>query len=168
MQSDIFKYVITCIKENLEKHSEGQFLVTNDFSTANKTQVKIKVIDLFQCSNDKTGQTIVVGERRYEAPAQYVLVLRILITGKSEEDILSTYGNIAVFFKDNNNFDLGDYNWHGNTVSRFYLEPLIRNDFIENSEYLHLDYRIELQLNSGKEEKFVRVEKKVLNTNQIK
>lgn len=167
MQSDIFMYVISCIKTNLQKISGSKFVITDEFTTANKPQIKIDVLDLFQSSNDKTGQKIIVDEKLYEAPAQYVLVLRILFDGKKIEEKLSAYGTVAAFFKDNNNFDLGEYNWHGNTTTRFYVEPVIRKDFNKN-EYLHLDYRIELQLNSNKEEKFVRVEKKVLNTNQIK
>lgn len=168
MQSDIFKYVITCIKENLQKVSGTQFTITTEFTAANKPQIKIDVIDLFQCSNDKTGQKVIVNEKMYEVPAQYILIMRILFAGKKLEEILSAYGSVAAFFKDNNNFDLGEYNWHANTTTRFYVEPVIRKDFNDKSEYLHLDYRIELQLNSNKEEKVVRVEKKVLNTNQIK
>lgn len=169
MQSDIFKFVISCIKENLSSVSKGIYVITNSFSPDSaEIEMKIDVIDLFQSSNDKTGQRIIVDEKMYEVPAQYSLILRISFAGKSLEEILSAYGFVAAYLKDHNSFELQEYNWHGNTLTKFFLEPVIRKEIEYKNEYLHLDYRIELQLNSTKAENFVRVEKKVLDLNRIK
>lgn len=168
MQSDIFKFAINCVKDALKKNADGHFSVTTDFTKSEKPQVKIDVVDIFQSSNDKTGQKIIVDEKLYEVPTQYVLMLRLSFGGGAIEDVLTAYGYVATFFKDHNSFDLGEFNWHGNTTSKFFMEPVIRREFSDKNEYLHLDYRIELQLNSEKPEKFARVEKKVLNANQIK
>ncbi len=168
MQSDIFKYAINCITDTLKTNADGHFSVTADFTKTEKPQVRINVIDIFQSSNDKTGQKIIVDEKLYEVPAQYVLMVRISFAGAAMEEVLSAYGFVATYFKDHNSFDLGEFNWHGNTTSKFFLEPVIRREFSDKTDYLHLDYKIELQLNSVKPEKFARVEKKVLNANQIK
>lgn len=167
MQSDIFKYVVLYIKNSLSKDSKIKCDIVDEFSEKHDRQLKIEIIDLFQSSNDKTGQKIIVNEKLYEVPAQYIMFLRISFSGKKLEEVLSLYGQVAVYFKDHNNFECGEYNWHGNELNKIFLEPVIRKEPI-NSEYLHLDYRIELQLNSNKGTDFVRVEKKVLNANQIK
>lgn len=167
MQSDIFKYVVTCIKDSLIKDSNIECNIVENFSDDIDKQIKIDVVDIFQTSNDKTGQRIIVDEKLYEVPAQYVMYLKLSFSGKTLEDVLSLYGQVAVYFKDHNNYECGEYNWHGNELNKIFLEPIVRRD-PNNGEYLHLDYRIEVQLNSINGTEFVRVEKKNLNANQIK
>lgn len=167
MQSDIFKYAVSTLKETLIKFPELKCEVVDEFVDGKSNQVKLDVIDLFQCANDRTGQKIIVNEKMVDVPTQFVMILRISFSGKNLEENLSNYGRVAVFFKDNNSFECGDFGWYGNENGRFFVEPVIRRESHCN-EYLHLDYRIDLQLNSVKTEKFTRVEKKILNANQIK
>lgn len=169
MQSDIFKYAFSVIKNKLQENSSGKYVVVDDFSSEDKTtQVKLAVTDLFQAANDKIGQRIIIEEKMYEAPALYIMNLRIIFSGKSQEEILSVYGLIAAYFKVHNTYDCGEYNWHGNDKGKFFVEPVIRKESENYNDYLHLDYRIELKINSTKAENFVRVEKKNLSANQIK
>lgn len=166
MQSDVFKYVVTTIKENLANEKDLNCEIVDCFTEGKQNQVKLEVIDLFQCANDRTGQKIVVKEKLIDIPTQYVMILRLSFSSKTLEENLSTYGQVAVYFKDHSSFDCGEYGWHGNN-GRFYIEPVVRTE-IRNCEYLHLDYRIDLQLNSVKDESFKRVEQKNLIANQIK
>lgn len=168
MQSDIFKHVIETVKKSLTEASGKLYKIVDGFTTDKSNQIKIAVTDIFQIANDKTGQRIIVDEVRYEVPTQFVMNLRILFSGKTLEDTLSILGYVAAYLKDNNNFECGEYNWHGNDINRFFLEPVIRRESVINGENLYLDYKIELQLNSTKVENFVRVEKKDLRSNQIK
>lgn len=168
MQSDIFKHALSVIKNKLQENSPGKYAVVNDFSSGEKPQVRLVVTDLFQAANDKIGQRIIIEEKMYEAPALYVMNLRIIFSGKSQEDVLSVYGLIASYFKVHNTYDCEEYNWHGNNKGKFFLEPVIRKEPENCNEYLYLDYRIELKINSTKAENFVRVEKKNLSANQIK
>ena len=168
MQSDIFKYVIQTLKKNLSAAIEIKFSIVDEFSKDSKNEVKFLVTDIFQTTNDKTGQRIIVNELRYEVPALYQMRIRVLIHAPLLEDALSLFGYIAVFFKDNTVYECNEYNWHGNELNKFILEPIVRRDSSENfSGDLYLDYRVEVQLNSLKGEKFVRVEKKDLSSKQI-
>lgn len=168
MQSDIFKYVIQTLKKNLSTASEIKFSIVDDFSKNPKNEVKFLVTDIFQTSNDKTGQRIIVDELRYEVPALYQMRIRVLIRAPLLEDALSLFGYVAVFFKDNTVYECNEYNWHGNELNKFILEPVVRRDSSENfSGDLYLDYRVEVQLNSLKGESFVRVEKKDLSAKQV-
>lgn len=167
MQSDVFMYVLKTVKDSIKKNIKTDFAVVDAFSE-NKNQIRVYIKDLFQVSNDKTGQRIIYNEIRYEVPAQYEMRLCIEFNGQKTEEVLSALGQVAVYFKDNNSFECGDYNWHGNDLNRFFLEPVIRKEAVNGNKYLDLDYKIELGLNSVKEEHFTRVEKKVLNANQIK
>ena len=169
MQSDIFKYVIQTLKKNLSAASEIEFSIVDDFSDESKNEVKFLVTDIFQTTNDKTGQRIIVDELRYEVPALYQMRIRVLIHAPVLEDALSLFGYIAVFFKDNTVYECNEYNWHGNELNKFILEPVVRRDSTGNfSEALYLDYRVEVELNSLKGEQFVRVEKKDLSAKQVK
>lgn len=168
MQSDIFKHAFSVIKNKLQENSSDKYVIVDDFSSEEKPQVKLVVTDLFQAANDKIGQRIIIEEKMYEAPALYVMNLRIIFSGKSQEEILSAYGLIASYFKVHNMYDCGDYNWHGNDKGKFFLEPVIRKEPENYNGYLYLDYRIELKINSTKAESFARVEKKNLSANQIK
>lgn len=168
MQSDIFKYVIQTLKKNLSTANELEFSIVDDFSNELKNEVKFVVTDIFQTTNDKTGQRIIVDELRYEVPALYQMRIRVLIHAPLLEDALSLFGYIAVFFKDNTVYECNEYNWHGNKLNKFILEPVVRRDSSENfSEGLYLDYRVEVELNSLKGESFVRVEKKDLSAKQV-
>ncbi len=168
MQSDIFKYVIQTLKKNLSTANELEFSIVDDFSNELKNEVKFVVTDIFQTTNDKTGQRIIVDELRYEVPALYQMRIRVLIHAPVLEDALSLFGYIAVFFKDNTVYECNEYNWHGNELNKFILEPVVRRDSSENfSEGLYLDYRVEVELNSLKGESFVRVEKKDLSAKQV-
>ncbi|MCR5254015.1 MAG: hypothetical protein K6C98_09935 [Treponema sp.] len=167
MQSDLFMYAVATIKDSIQNKSKCNFEVVEEFSE-NKNQIKVAVTDIFQTTNDKTGQRIIVDEIMYEVPTQYEMHLSILFNGKKQEEVLSALGKVAVLFKDNNSFECGEYNWHGNDLNRFFLEPVIKKTAEQSNNYLHLDYKIELQLNSVKEGHFNRVEKKILNANQIK
>lgn len=168
MQSDIFKYVIQTLKKNLSTANELEFSIVDDFSNELKNEVKFVVTDIFQTTNDKTGQRIIVDELRYEVPALYQMRIRVLIHAPLLEDALSLFGYIAVFFKDNTVYECNEYNWHGNELNKFILEPVVRRDSSENfSEGLYLDYRVEVELNSLKGESFVRVEKKDLSAKQV-
>lgn len=168
MQSDIFKYVIQTLKKELSATSDVKFSIVDEFSKNPKNEVRFLVTDIFQTSNDKTGQRIIVDELRYEVPALYQMRIRVLIHAPLLEDALSLFGYVAVFFKDNTVYECNEYNWHGNDLNKFILEPVVRRDSSENfSGDLYLDYRVEVQLNSLKGEKFVRVEKKDLSSKQI-
>lgn len=167
MQSDIFKYVIQSIKDRLEKESEKRFQIVDDIlENKGRNQVKIDVLDIFQSSNDKTGQRIIVDEKRYEVPAQYVMQVSISFKGKNLEETLSTLGFVASILKDNSVYECNEYNWHGNDLNKFFLEPIVRNSFKETN-ILHLDYRVEVQINSRNGESFTRVEKKNLDSKQM-
>ena len=168
MQSDIFKYVIQTLIKELSAASDVKFSIVDEFSKNPKNEVRFLVTDIFQTSNDKTGQRIIVDELRYEVPALYQMRIRVLIRAPLLEDALSLFGYVAVFFKDNTVYECNEYNWHGNDLNKFILEPVVRRDSSENfSGDLYLDYRVEVQLNSLKGEKFVRVEKKDLSSKQI-
>lgn len=166
MQSDLFMYALRTVKDSIRKNIKCGFEVVEEFEDS-KNQIKVSVTDLYQAANDKNGQRIAVADSLFEAPARYEMCFSVLFNGRKMEDVLSALGEVAVYFKDNNSFDCGDYNWHGNDLKKFFIEPVIRKDAVKGNDKLHLDYKIELQLNSVKEEHFRRVEKKILNTNQI-
>lgn len=169
MQSDIFKFVIQSLKKELSTVSNIKFNIVDEILKDKKeNQVQLSIRDIFQTSNDKIGQRIIVDEKRYEAPAAFEMRIRVNIFSGKQEDALSLFGAIAVFFKDNNVFECGEYNWHGNDINRFVLEPIIKKDSTNSfDDFLFLDYKVEVQLNSLKGEKFVRVEKKELSAKQV-
>lgn len=167
MQSDIFKYVVETIKKSLTKNSENKFTVVDELIVDKKNnQVKVDVTDIYQTSNDKTGQRIIVDEKRYEVPTQFVMNIQISFAGKNLEEELSIIGLVAVILKDNSVFNCDEYNWHGNDLNKFFVEPIVRKTPLECGK-IHLDYRVEVQLNSRKGESFTRVEKKDLSAKQI-
>ena len=98
MQSDIFKYVIQTLKKELSAASDVKFSIVDEFSKNPKNEVRFLVTDIFQTSNDKTGQRIIVDELRYEVPALYQMRIRVLIHAPLLEDALSLFGYVAVFF----------------------------------------------------------------------
>lgn len=167
MQSDIFKYVVQSIKNKLEEKSEKRFQIVEEISEGKgKNQVKVDVVDIFQSTNDKTGQRIIIDEQQYEVPTQYVMEVSISFKGKDLEETLSVIGLVAAILKENSVYECGEYNWHGNDLNKFFIEPIIRNTFKETN-ILHLDYRVEVQINSRNGERFTRVEKKVLTSKQM-
>ena len=169
MQSDIFKYVIQALKQSLSTASDIPFSIVNEISKEKaENQIQFNVTDIFQTTNDKTGQRIIVDEQRYEVPAMYEMRLRVSIFAPELEDKLSLFGYVAVFFKDHTVYECGEYNWHGNEINKFILEPIVRMDCSCGfTDSFYLDYRVEVQLNSLKGESFVRVEKKELGAKQI-
>lgn len=169
MQSDVFSFVIQSLKKTLKTASDMNFHIVDEISKADsEKQIKFNVIDIFQTSNDKTGQRIIVNERRYEVPALYEMRIRISVFAPELDDALSLFGYIAVFFKDHTVYECGEYNWYGNESNKFILEPVVKKESAYGfSDYLYLDYRVEVQLNSLKGERFVRVEKKALNAKLI-
>ena len=170
MQSDIFKYVIQSLKKSLSASDEVKFTIVDDIQTdKNENQIKFDVTDIFQTANDKTGQRIVINEQRFEPPAIYEMCIKVSCFAPKLEDALALFGFVAVFFKDHSVYECGEYNWYGNTVNKFILEPVVRRESKEkSSDSYDLDYRVEVQLNSVKGESFVRVEKKDLRSNMIK
>ncbi len=170
MQSDIFKYVIQSLKKSLSASDEVKFTIVDDIQTdKNERQIKFDVTDIFQTANDKTGQRIIIDEQRYEIPSVYEMRIKVSCFAPKLEDALTLFGFVAVFFKDHSVYECGEYNWHGNTVNKFILEPVVRKDSKEkSSDTYDLNYRVEVQLNSVKGESFVRVEKKDLRSNMIK
>ena len=169
MQSDIFKYVIQALKESLSTASDIPFSIVNEISKDKaESQIQFNVTDIFQTTNDKTGQRIIVDEQRYEVPAMYEMRVRVSMFAPVLEDALSLFGYVAVFFKDHTVYECGEYNWHGNEINKFILEPIVRRDSTGGfNDFFYLDYRVEVQLNSLKGETFVRVEKKDLSAKQV-
>ena len=169
MQSDIFKYVIQSLKSNLSTASNAEFSIVEKIEKENQTkQIEFEVLDIFQTANDKTGQRIIVDELRYEVPAYYEMRVRVKMYAPKLEDMLSLFGMVAVFFKDNVVYECNEYNWHGNEINKFILEPVVRRESCKKfDEALFLDHRVEVQLNSRKGEQFVRVEKKDLSAKQV-
>ncbi|MGN0384109.1 MAG: hypothetical protein ACI4DS_07555 [Eubacterium sp.] len=169
MQSDIFKFVIQSLKQNLSNASDFSFSIVDEISKdKSEKQIQFTVIDIFQTTNDKTGQRIIVDECRYEVPALYEMRIRVNIFAPQLEELLSLFGYVAVFFKDHTVYECAEYNWYGNEISKFILEPVIRKETINTFiDTFHLDYRVEVQLNSLKGEQFVRVEKKELNAKRF-
>ena len=101
MQSDVFMYVLKTVKDSIKRNIKTDFAVVDAFSE-NKNQIRVYIKDLFQVSNDKTGQRIIYNEIRYEVPAQYEMRLCIEFNGQKTEEVLSALGQVAVYFKDNN------------------------------------------------------------------
>jgi len=167
-QSDIFKYVLTTISENYEKSLDKNSEIVEQFiENSKKCQIKFDVSDIYQTSNDKTGQRIVIDNQRYEVPTQYAMIIKISFDGACL-DVLSTIGKTAAFFKDNSVYDLKEYDWHGNTTHKFFLEPVIRQSKKDSiCDKLYLEYKVEVQINSTKPESFTRVEKRDIRNNFI-
>lgn len=130
------------------------------------SKICVYVNDLCQCMFDKSGQRIIVNEQQYEQPAIYEICIGIVIEGKNLSSVLKTYGSIAVYFKDNPSVDISEWNWHGSTTDKIYLEPVIRHvDFNKKSfdgevHKFELLYKTEFSLNSQKSSGFKRVEKR--------
>ena len=98
----------------------------------------------------------------------YEMRVRVSMFAPVLEDALSLFGYVAVFFKDHTVYECGEYNWHGNEINKFILEPIVRRDSTGGfNDFFYLDYRVEVQLNSLKGESFVRVEKKELGAKQF-
>lgn len=169
MQSDIFKFVVQSLKQSLSNASDFSFSIVDEIlKDKSEKQIQFTVTDIFQTANDKTGQRIIVDGCIYEVPALYEMRIRVNIFAPQLEELLSLFGYVAVFFKDHTVYECTEYSWHGNEISKFILEPIIKKEAINTfADKFYLDYRVEVQLNSLRGEQFVRVEKKDLSVKQF-
>lgn len=135
--------------------------------------VSVLVKDICQSMLDRSGQRIIHDEKMYEPPAMYEICIAIRIEGKDIKQVLQTYGEIAVLFKDNPQIDISSYAWHNCSSSLIYLEPVIRKtdinkeSFVNGIHQLELLYKTEFSINSQKTYEFKRVEKREIHSVNI-
>jgi hypothetical protein len=136
--------------------------------------VVLSVTDICQTAVDKSGQRIVVDEKLYETPAQFMMGICCSVYGTAYAAVLNVLGEIAVCFKDNPSLDVSACNWHGNECRKVFVEPEIRQ--LEQSRFggrdgvhvLSLFFRIDFNINSRIGTGFKRVEKRDLHSNVLK
>ncbi len=169
MQSDIFRYVLKTISTNYKEYLNDKVMLVDSFNEPEKKcQVCFRVTDIYQIANDKRGQKIVVGNQRYDVPTQFAMRIRLEFLAADQLELLSVMGQTAVFFKDNAVYELNEYDWHGNVSHKFFIEPVIRStEYTENFKILFFEYRVEVQINSIKSERIVRVEKRDIRSNFV-
>lgn len=179
-QSAVLRHCYDTVFEILKKEGKTSKLygVANgalDEKVKNKgTMVFLGVSDFAQVSQDKNGEKVFVDERQFPAPTYTAFILTILVTSEQYQDVLETIGFIIRYFKDNNTFDAGDYNWHGNTGSSIYMEPVIREPIVNRTvssqslPSLTLEYRIEAAINSEKGGEFRRVQTRDIRSKTVK
>jgi hypothetical protein len=178
-QSNILRHCYDSVFTILKREGETSNLFTVEESgfdnnqKSEKAKVFMSVSDIAQISQDKNGEKVFIDEEQFPAPTYLAFILAINISAEKYQDILETCGYIVHYFKDNNFFEAGVYNWHGNTNKNMYIEGIIRKPDINrtvNHQYLPLvtlEYRIEAAINSKKGEKFKRVEEREIRGNQI-
>jgi hypothetical protein len=129
-----------------------------------RTAVFVEVSDLAQILQDKNGEKVFIDEQQFAAPTYIACIFTIEIASVHYENVLETAGHIIRYFKDNNTFETGEYNWHGNIHQKIYIEPIIRDP--ENNRmmkkysmpFVSLEYRIEAAINSEIDGTFKRVQ----------
>lgn len=153
-QWEIISGVYSKLSESIKKIKTGE------------VEAGLYIKDICQCMFDKSGQQIIVDEKMYEQPAIYEICLGIKIQGKDISDVLKTYGQIAVYMKDNPSISIEEWKWHGSSSDKVYFEPVIRHADLSKSSFengvhsFELLYKTEISLNSQKSSEFKRVEKR--------
>lgn len=176
-QKGVLKHLFSTILSRLEKTGEESSLFTVVDGTPqtntphSETVVYLSVSDICQIERDKTGERIVVDEKRYELPAQIALCFRIYINAPLYIDVLETAGYIISFLKDMPPIDAAEYNWHTNESGQIYLAPIARPIKINISPMpnfqseLYLEYIADAGINSLNGEEFTRVDKRDIRGN---
>ncbi len=171
-QSGILRHCYETIFNILKTEGERSKLYTvleggiNEYSEAvkPKTSVYLEVSDIAQTRQDKNGEKVFIGDEQFPSPTYMACIFTIGIAAEQYTDALEASGCIVRYFKDNNFFEAGEYNWHGNTSNTVYVEAFIREPDINrtaknaSTPFVSLDYRIEAALNSEKGEVFKRVQ----------
>lgn len=178
MQSGVLGYTYRLLRDRLEElaSDSGLYHMTvgsNVPGKNSKPSVSIAVTDICQIAQDKNGQRIVVDELRYELPSLVAVSIAIVISGNECDTVLDAAGCIAGYMKDNPVIDAGEYNWHGNTNGRIYVEPKIRgpvagSTILRDQQQVVMEYCFEAGINSGIGEAFTRVEKREVRSGFIK
>jgi hypothetical protein len=136
-----------------------------------KSAVYLGISDISQLSVDKNGQKIIIDEASFEQPARIGLMVSITTVSSRYPDLLETVGEIIRNFKDDNIISSGEYNWHGNTGGKIFIEPVIREPKVKYDRItqellsLTMEYRIEVAINSEKGTPVRRVEKQEIKSN---
>jgi hypothetical protein len=183
-QSKIFRTVYEAVSEALAGEGEASGLFTlarmgcgerprvSDMPAEGPAEARLyfEVTDLCQTAGDKSGQRLIAGEKSYEPPARFAMILALRGTARSYPALLEALGCAARFLKDNPAVTVGDCAWHG-SGGRVFIEPVIREPSSAagrgDAPFLTLYYRVEAALNSEKGKSFRRVEKRDLRT-QVK
>jgi len=174
-QSAIMQFVYERISDLLTERGKQSALfsvtATPPSDVRGGTLVFIAATDVCQIQTDRTGQKITLGTSEVDIPALCVMSLTILIYGISYGAMLAAAGSIIAFLKDNSVQPCERYNWHGNTHDTFFIEPVIREPTdgkdISDKKVICLEYRIEVGINSEKEQPFKRVEKRTIQSNML-
>lgn len=167
-QSSVLKHIYDFLTKTLSKLGSDStlFAVENfgtDADTSKNAIAFIGVTDLVQIQQDLNGEKIIIGEVRVPAPTHIAFIVAITVMSMNYSDLLGALGIIIQYLKDNTTIPVAEYNWHGNTGSTFFIEPIVRSptigkEFIEyKTPFLTLEYRIETAVNSQKSENFKRV-----------
>lgn len=170
-QSAVLKYVYDSLKQILSTLGSDSTLFTvenfcKDADVAQKAIVFLGVTDLAQIHQDLNGEKIIIGEERVPAPTHLAFIMAITVMSMNYSALLEALGIIVRYLKDNNAIAVAEYNWHGNTGSFFFVEPIVRSptigkEFIgHTTPFLTLEYRIEVAINSQKRESFTRVKER--------
>lgn len=171
-QSGVLRYCYDTVFSILKREGEHSKLYTMMENTGGEhvdvsgTTLSVVVSDLAQISQDKNGEKVFIEERTFPAPTFMAFILSIEIRAEQYPDVLETAGYIIRYFKDNNIFEAGDYNWHGNTNNTVYMESVIREPDMHRMMNMQslpcvvLAYRIEAAINSEKGGTFKRVQKR--------
>lgn len=177
MQSGVLGYAYRSLRDRLESLAteSGMYtMVTGSgaCSDNNKPSVNILVTDICQIAQDKNGQRIVVDELRYELPSLVAVSISLVISGNESDTILDVAGCISGYMKDNPVISAGEYNWHGNSNGRIYVEPIIRGPtlrqlYVQDKQQVVMEYCFEAGINSGIGEAFTRVEKREVRSDFI-
>lgn len=178
MQYEILKYMYAQFSQLIAdagKENDLYSVETGSYPEhIEKVIVHAAVTDVCQFACDKTGQRIIIDEKRYELPARIAVSLSLIITGSEYDSILEAAGCIIRTLKDNAVLKAGEYNWHGNDDGSMYIESVVRNPQAGKSGLVNgypsivLDYRIEAGINSAKGEEFTRVDKRDIRSDMMK
>lgn len=170
-QSAVLKYIYDSLTQNLSQLGSDSTLfsvenfgkVTEDAGVSQKAIVFLGVTDFAQIQQDLNGGKIIIDEIRVPAPTHIAFIVAITVMSMNYSAILGALGIIVRHLKDNNAIAVAEYNWHGNTSSSFFVEPIVRSpnsgkEFVGyTTPFLTLEYRIEVAINSQKSESFKRV-----------
>ena len=130
------------------------------------------VTDVSQISQDKTGEKVYINGKAYPEPTFVGCFLSLTVVAEKYSEALEIAGAVIRYFKDENAISLGDYNWHGNDRDKVFLEPIVRQPEGYAGQNLAvpcitLNYRLEVAINSAKEEGFRRVEKRDIRSKSL-
>ena len=132
--------------------------------------VFLGVTDISQISQDKSGEKIYVDEKAYPEPTYVGCIISLAIVAEKYSEALEIVGAIIRYFKDENAIALGSYNWHGNDRDKVFLEAIVRQPEGGQSVMppcIVVNYRLEVAINSEKEEGFRRVERRDIRSKAL-